>query len=188
MRAAFRKSTKKKTHYGKSWYLPKNGAGFTLIELLLYLALISIMVLVISSFMIMILQSRVKNQTITEVEQQGLYVMQLISQTIRNSNTINSPLPGQTAAALSLNTPSPVNNPTVFNLTAGQLSLTEGAGSPTALTSARVSISNLNFQNLSLSANSEQVRVSFTLSYVNPDNRNEFEYSKQFVTSAQLRP
>src|SRR3989338_6871109 len=71
--------------------------GFTLIELLLYVGIASIILLVTSLFLSTLLQSRIKNQTIAEVEQQGLAVMQLITQTARNADSVNSPDTGASA-------------------------------------------------------------------------------------------
>ena len=65
--------------------------GFTLIELLLYIAIASIIVFTTASLLRFTLESRVKNQTIAEVEQEGIQVMQLITQTIRNATAISSP-------------------------------------------------------------------------------------------------
>ena len=48
--------------------------GFTLIELLLYVSIASTVLLASTVFFHMLLESRVKNQTISEVEQQGLLV------------------------------------------------------------------------------------------------------------------
>src|SRR3989344_9374981 len=80
-----------------------NKKGFTLIELLLYIGLSAGMLLAISIFLSVILQSRVDNQVVSEVEQQGWQVMNNITQTIRNFDIINSPAIGGSGAQLSLN-------------------------------------------------------------------------------------
>ena len=64
----------------KSNFYKKNNRGFTLIELLLYITISSVMLLAISVFLSALLQSKVKNQTIAEVEGQGIQVMQMITQ------------------------------------------------------------------------------------------------------------
>ena len=135
----------------------------------------------------MLLEARIKNQTIGEVEQQGAQVAQAITQTLRNADVINAPTQGNSAATLSLNTYTGANNPTIFDLSAGTIRVTEGAGVPTALSNARVVASVLNFQNLSQPDTPGIVRFSFLLTHINPSGRNEYNFSKTFYASASLR-
>jgi len=162
-------------------------AGFTLVELLLYVAISGVILLVTTMFLQTLLESRIKNQTIAEVEQQGIQVMQIITQTVRNADVLNSPTIGASATSLSVNTYTAGNNPTVFDLSGGVIRIKEGAGSAIALTNARVTVSDLNFQNLSRSGTPGTIRISFTLSHVNPSGRNEYAFSKVFTGSATLR-
>src|SRR3990167_1911975 len=90
--------------------------GFTLIELLLYTSLLGIIVLLASIATATLLEARVKNQTIAEVEQQGLQVAQFIGQIARNAEAITSPGVGASAAALTLDVVTPAKDPTVFDL------------------------------------------------------------------------
>src|SRR3990167_4707415 len=122
-----------------------NTDGFSLIELLLYIAIVSALILASSVFLKLIFASRVKNQVIAEVEQQGMQVMQLITQTVRNAAVINTPGPGQSANSLSVDS-------TVFDLSSATIRITEGAGSLVSLTNSRISASSLSFRNLSFSA------------------------------------
>lgn len=161
--------------------------GFTLIELLLYVAISSVMLLVISFFLQTLLESRIKNQTIAEVEQQGLQVMQLITQTVRNAQAITSPLLGTSASSLTLDVITVVSDPTMFDLSSGAIRITEGAGSPVALTNSRVTASGLTFQNLSRTSTPGIIRIQFTLTHVNPEGRNEYSFTKTFIGSATLR-
>lgn len=161
--------------------------GFTLIELLLYLSLSAIMILIVSVFLATLLQSRIKNQAIAEVDQQGIQVMQLISQTIRNAENINYPGQGASASTLSLDVIESSNDPTVFDISNGTIRIIEGSDSATSLTSNRITASNLTFQNLSRDDTPGVIRIQFTLSHVNPSGRNEYDYSKTFYGSASLK-
>lgn len=64
--------------------------AFTLIELLLYVVIIGSMIFSVAGFLQLAMQSRIKNQVISEVEQQGLQVMQRLTQEIRNSTAIST--------------------------------------------------------------------------------------------------
>lgn len=165
----------------------KSQKGFTLIELLLYVAATSIMLLAISIFISILLQSRVKNQTIAEVEQQGLRVMQLITQTGRNAEAITSPAIGASASSLTLDVIPAASDPTIFDLVSGIIRIKEGAGSAIALTNTRVTASALTFQNLSRASTPGTVRIQFTLTHSNPEGRNEYAFAKTFTGSATLR-
>lgn len=161
--------------------------GFTLIELLLYLAIISLILLPISSFLSSFFEARVKNQTIMEVEEQGVSVMNIITQTIRNAEAINTPPVGSSAPSLSLNVVDAGLDPTLFDLSGSTLRVTEGAGSPVALTNTRVLASGLTFQNLSRPGTPGVIRIQFTLSRVNPEARYEYNFTKTFYGSATIR-
>ena len=161
--------------------------GFTLIELLLYISLTGIIILSVSILTINILQSRVKNQTITEVEQQGVQIMQQITQAIRDAEEINSPTIGNSAPSLSLQVTSSIDDPTVFNISNNILKIKKGTSQEEDLHNSRVSLSNLTFSNLTRTDTPGIIRIEFILSYVNNSGRNEYEYSKNFYASASLR-
>lgn len=144
----------------------RSKGGFTLIELLLYVSIVGAIIFSIAGFLSLLMQSRVKNQVISEVEQQGVQVMQVITQTGRNATNVNF-----TSA---------------FDLSGGVIRMDDGGG-PVALTNSRVTASGLTFQNLSRSGTPGTMRVQFTLTHVNPEGRNEYNYSKTFIGSATLR-
>lgn len=161
--------------------------GFTLIELLLYVGLSAMVLLSLSIFISTLLQSRVKNQAILEVEGQGRQVMEIIVQEIRGAQNINSPARGDNSSALSLDVVDALSNPTIFSLSGGAIKIQKGAGSAIDLTSSFVTASNLSFFNLSKLDTPGIIEIEFTLSYINPENRQEYDYVKSFYGSASLR-
>jgi type II secretory pathway pseudopilin PulG len=161
--------------------------GFTLIELLLYVGIVSVILLSISVFLSILLQSNIKNQTVNEVEQQGSQVMQIITQAVRNADIINSPATGASAPSLSINTITAGNNPTVFDISSGTFRIKEGAAATISLTNSRIIVSGLSFSNLSRTSTPGTIRIQFTLTHINPEGRNEYSFNKTFVTSATLR-
>ncbi len=163
-------------------------SGFTLIELLLYVGITSIILFAISLFFSVLLQSRIKSDTVTDVEQQGAQAVLVMTQAIRNADAVNAPLPGASASSLSLTTSSTGPSPTVFSLSGGALTLTQGVAVPIALTNDRVIVSALTFTNLARSGTPDIIRVSFVLTAVNASGRAEYSYTQMFVGSAQKRP
>jgi prepilin-type N-terminal cleavage/methylation domain-containing protein len=165
----------------------KTNKGFSLIELLLYISISAILLLAVSSFLGILLQARVKNQTIAEVEQQGAQIIQLVTQSIRNAKSINSPATSTTSSLLSLDVTNSADNPTIFDLANSAFRITEGASSPILLTNSRVAVSSLEFHNLSRADTAGVVRIKFNISHINPEGRNEYDYSRMFFASASLR-
>jgi Tfp pilus assembly protein PilW len=62
----------------------------------------------------------------------------------------------------------------------------EGAGAPVSLTDNDVVISGLSFKNLSRASTPGIVQASFTLSRLNPNNKNEYDYQKTFTATAEV--
>ena len=97
----------------------KQQAGFTLIELLLYVAVAGGLLASIAYFFAMTVDSRIKNQTINEVDQQGTQLMEYMTQTIRNATSITTPTAGTNGSSLTLAVPTGALSPTVFDITGG---------------------------------------------------------------------
>ena len=161
--------------------------GFTLIEMLLYLSILSVVVLALSSFLFLTYTSRIKGNVIAEVEQQGSQTMSLITQNIRNSSGITLPVAGASAASLDLTEYIGAVSPTIFNQSGNKIQITEGAGGAVDLTSNRVIVSGLSLQNLSRPGTPGVIRIQFTLTHINPANRGEYIYSKTFTSTASRR-
>ena len=161
--------------------------GFTLLELLLYVSISSILLLSITTLLGVLVQSRVKNQVIGEVEQQGVQIMQTMTQTIRNATAITTPAIGASAASLSLTVPTSAKSSTVFDSASSVVRITEGAGTAVSLSNSRITASGLTFQNLSRASTPGIVRIQFVLTHVNPSGRGEYIYTKTFYGSAGIR-
>lgn len=161
-------------------------AGYTLIELLLYVVIVGALLTSLTYFFGMMADSRVKNQTISEVNDQAAMAMDTITQTIHNATSITTPAAAGSGASLTLVVPTGALSPTVFSLSGTTLQIKEGAAAAVALTSNDVQITSLTFTNLTKAGTSGIVQVSFTMSRPNPSNRNEYDYQKTFVDSAEI--
>ena len=161
--------------------------GFTLIEVIVYIAIMSTIVIALSSLFSVLLQTRVRNQTVTEVDQVGVNLMQKITQTIKNSSGINSPAKGTSSSILSLSNAVSSINPTVFSLNANNILITEGVNSSVILNSNTISISSLTFQNVSGTSNLGNIKITFIINYITNSNREEFNYSQTFNGTSTIR-
>jgi hypothetical protein len=133
-----------------------------------------------------VLESRIKNTVITEVEQQGAQIVRIMTDAIHNATWVSLPGQGDTAAALSLYTTSSTTDPTIFDLSSGTIRITEGTSSPVALVSSRVVVSGLTFRSTSSLNTPSTVRFQFLLSSAVGSSRSEYSYQKLFAGSAAL--
>ncbi|MBI2984049.1 MAG: hypothetical protein HYY50_00230 [Candidatus Kerfeldbacteria bacterium] len=166
----------------------KSRPSFTLIELLLYISLTAIITFSVSSFLVVTIDARVKNQTVAEVEQQGQTAMVMMTQAIRNAQGINSPALGEVTNTLSLDVIEVSKDPTTFTLAAGQLWVQEGVAPAVALTNTRIRVMDMSFIDLSRSSQSRSVRINLVLNYFNTSGRNIHTYTKVFQAAANPRP
>lgn len=96
-------------------------SGFTLVELLLYVAIVGTLLITITGFFALTASSRIKNQSISEVNQQGAAIMETITQAIRNASAITAPSIGSTGTSLNLVMPTAGINPTIFDMSGGTI-------------------------------------------------------------------
>lgn len=161
-------------------------AGYTLIELLLYVVIVGSFLVALSYFFMTTAESRIKGESIAEVNDQGTYAMDYITQTVRNGTAITVPAAAASGASLTLTVPTSANSPTVFSVASGVLQVKKGTAAAVPLTDSNVQITSLTFKNLTRSGTGGLVQVSFTLSRINNGNRDEFNYQKTFTSSAEV--
>ncbi len=166
-----------------NYYIKKN-KGFTLIELILYVVIAGVVLLLVSIFFIALVTSRIKNETVSEVEFQGTQVVQMITQNIRNAEEVSSPIRGETSSFLVI---IKEGENIAFGLDDGVIYIQEESGEPINLTNNRVLASGLLFENMGKENAPESIRISFTLSRVNHTGRSEYSFVKSFLGSASLR-
>ena len=166
----------------------KHTKGFSLVETIIYVAIFSIFIAGTATFMSGISASRLNNQMVLEINDQGSKAMKTITQSLRNASQVNSPTIGNTALNLSLATTLSTTSPTVFSLSSGVLYMTEGvSGSPIALTNNKVIVSGLTFSNFSRPSTTNIIKISFTLTSVNASTSPSGQYSFTFNGSGGLR-
>lgn len=170
-----------------SLYVKQHNRGFTLIELLLYISLTGIVLLGVTFFLLSMLELRERNQTIAEVEQQGAFLLHVMTQAIRNAEDVTTPSESENDSTLSLSMSDSALDPTVFSFSGGVVYLEEGGGQAIPLTNNRVIVSDLLFQNRSRSGTGGLINISFEMEHVNSSNQRVFEYEKIFYGSGGIR-
>lgn len=164
----------------------RNNRGFTLVEMLLYISLAGILIVVLISMFTLSLNARLKNQSMSEVNQQGIAAIEYMTNTLRNATAYTSPAAGASANSLTATVPTASLSPTIFSLNGTILQVKEGAAAAIPLTNSNVQITALSFKNLSRTSTPGVVQINLTVSKTNPSSRNEFDYQKTFTTSVAL--
>lgn len=164
--------------------------GFTLIELLIYLAIVSVVLTSLVMFSISIAAARSKTFVAQEVQSNGRYALNLISQKIRtagsidNSQSVFNSHPG----ILTLNMSDPDDHPTVIQLNENnQITITSGGTSPIAITSNQVSVTNLTFTDLTGDSERANIGISLDIQYYNPGASSDYDYQDSWATAVSLR-
>jgi type II secretory pathway pseudopilin PulG len=167
-----------------------NTKGFTLFESMLYIALMGVVLATLSSFVMQLMHARVKLEAKSEVLHAARLVEMRISDALRHANSINvgTSVFGSDPGVLSLEMQDPLKNPTIFRLNAdnGRVEMSEHGGAYVALTSTRLSATNLVFQNLTSADDTGVVQVLFTLQTVNPTNIPYYHASTSFQSSYRI--
>jgi hypothetical protein len=132
-------------------------------------------------------EARIKNQTISEVNAQGQFAIDTITQTVRNADSITAPALGASGASLTVAVPTANISPTVFSLSAGTLTSKEGTAAAIPLTNSDVTVTAFTIKNVSKSGTAGAVQISLTLSRVNSGGRSEYNFTRTFTATASVR-
>ncbi len=160
-----------------------NNQGFTLVELLLYVFIASIILLSVVSLVALLIQSRVKNQTVSLIEQQGAQIIQLVTQEINNAKVINSPAVGSEAAVLQFQDMN--GQIEQISLTSTTLFLNKNS-KDYFLNPTTIQVSNWQVKNLGVPSH-DSIKIQFDLNYNNLSGLNQYSYSETFYATANIR-
>ncbi len=163
--------------------LSKNNQGFTLIELLLYVFVASGILLSIVALVAVLIQSRIKNQTISIVEQQGAQISQIITQEINNAKIITSPAVGNSADVLQWQD---INGQVEQASVASSTLFLFKNNQNYFLNPATVQVNNWQVKNLGVSGH-DSIKIQFDLNYNNVSGLNQYSYSETFYATANIR-
>ncbi len=163
----------------------KQKKGFTLIEFIFYIALFSVFFVSLFFILDMSYKNKIKNRAVLEVEQQALFISQTIGQEIRNAQLINIPSESNSSSTLSLESFDLNRNPIIFYLSDNKIFLSENSNTHN-ISSDRVSLNNLNFENSSVVDGIQKVSFSFNLSYKSNSQKIEYQYDKDFFGEFNL--
>ncbi|MBU0766925.1 hypothetical protein KKF55_04040 [Patescibacteria group bacterium] len=160
--------------------------GTSLVELIMFLAFFALCSGVLIGVLSSSSEQRVRQQTIATVEQEGMQLLQMLTRRIRRAEQITYPLAGASGSALVLQLADEGQDPTIIALETGSIKVAEG-NTIRILSSEGLSISNLQFQNTSVSADAQSTTISFDIIKVIP-LPTAGTYSRSFESIVLLFP
>lgn len=162
----------------------KNRTGLTFIEILLYISILSVMVTALIIFVLTIISGGVKNGVQQEVYSQARYISERIKYEIRNASGILS----VSSNSISLSTFDPATNPTIIDLSLGNIRIKQGSSTQVNLNSSLVTIPSLIFISYSSVDNkTKHIKFSFIINSNYNSTRQEYYLSIPIDGGAEIR-
>lgn len=163
---------------------PDGRRGFTLLELLIYIAIISVVLIVATKLSSQVLAVKAKSTALSEVNRNARFVMDRIVTEVGEADAIAAgTVFGTNPGRLELTVTDLGNSPTVFAVTDGTLTVQLGSGPALPLTSSQVTVTGFTLQDMSRQPGTRSVAVSLELQY----RSDVSEYSAKTSTQATAR-
>jgi hypothetical protein len=134
-----------------------------------------------------VLASNAKAHALEEVGYNAHFVFEKLRTAINDASSIDGPIGNGTSSTLTLTMGDASKNPTVFTIADGMLTMTEGAGQPITLSTDGVTISSLQFRDVSYPASPSTVRIEMSIDAYNPEHRKAYDAGGQFYTTVDQR-
>ena len=163
--------------------------SFTLTEMLVYVAVLAIIVLAVSSFFLWTTRSNTKTRAMREALDNSRRAMEIMSSEIKEAKSIYTPTTTSTQLSLETTKYLPAGEETTyidFYLCGTQLCLKKESQNPIALTSDRVEVNNLIFSQI-ITGGNPSVQIDLGINFKNPQNRPEYQASVNLKSTASLR-
>ena len=170
---------------------PRRSGGFTLIEMILYIAIVSIFLGGVVQLAWNSIYGRVKAQVLQHVNYASRFAGKRMLFEIRNASAITS----VSATSICLASSDSTRNPTRIYLTGNAIRIGWGGGvancasttNDVPLTGTNVTVSSLNFTNLTNGVLSQHIQFTYTISSSATSGRQEYVASQTYEGSAEIR-
>ena len=167
--------------------------SFTLIEILVYIAVLSIVIVTIVSFVLWSVRSNTKAKVMREVLDNARRAMEIMTYEIKEAESIYSPTsifdsqPGQLSLETSKYLPEGERTSYIdFYLCNNRLCFKKESQDSIVLTTDNVEVSNLVFTKI-ITGDTPSIQIDLKIDYENPANRPEYQASVNLRSTASLR-
>lgn len=170
-----------------------NQKSFTLLEVLVYIAILVIIVVVISSFLIWVVRANTKNKVMAETLDNTRRAIEIITHEIKEAKSIYEPTsdfdshPGQLSLEIKKYLPIDENSTYIdFYLCESHICFKKESQDPISLTSGRVEVKNLIFTKI-ISEEVPSIQIDLRVDYKDTTGRPEYQASVNLQSVASLR-
>lgn len=164
--------------------------GFTLVELLVYIAVFSIVVGVLTGFIVWVYHSNIKAQAMRETLNNARRAVEIISHELREARGIYGPT--TTSTQLSLETlhylpEGELSSYIDFFVCGTRLCLKKESEFPFAITSDKMVVESLIFSAIASTSSIPSVQIELKLKYKNPADKAEYRALVAVTSTASMR-
>jgi len=164
----------------------RKSSAFTLIETLIYAALISIIIGMVIVITFQVVSGNVKLGEKIFLEEESSFLLRKLEWAIGGASAINSPASGTSSnSSLSINKfeVPPTENPIVFTVTNGDMTIKRGTADEVNLNSSLLSISNATFTHIAATGTAPAgIKIELSVVGASPEDTRLYEvtsYSRQ---------
>ena len=162
-----------------------NNKGITLIETILYITIVSILLVALMNFGGQITLSRLKAQSLEEIQQNARFGLHRISIDVHNTQSIN-PATQDDFLHLDMDL-ADLTDDIYYTLNQGQLTRQVGNATPEILTSDQVNITELIFTEITNENDFRNIKINITLQDISYGQRSDFNNRFSLETALTLR-
>ena len=159
--------------------------GFTLVETLVYIALIGMTITGFIAFGLSISGLRNKVFVVQENRSNARQITDLISQKVRQAKGVKEPGEGTASSSLLLKM-TDIGPDLSFYANDGTLYMDDGVGAPVPVSSRRIMVSNLIFNNLISYGKRDNIKFNITLGS-SATSSQEYRYFEDYETAVGIR-
>lgn len=182
------------THNLRRVRSPKLGAwssqrGTTILELLVYVGVIGLVLVTATLFMAEVIHSGAKVDAGAEAAWNGRFAASRVAAEIREATGLNvgTSVFGSHPGTLSLATGIPATDPTVFTVSAGVLTMQQGAGPVLPLTNGQVEVAEFVVDDVSVAGRTRAIRIRLVTRARNADDLTEQRAEVKIETTVRLQ-
>jgi Tfp pilus assembly protein PilV len=159
-----------------------NKFGFTLIETVLYVAIVAVVVLSVSSLGWLAINNQVKSNTHQEVTETARFISERIGYEIRNASGITAATP----SSITLSNFAP-DTSTEISLTGTNVQIAKNGSNPVSINPIGTKVSDLSFTNYSTESATRNIGFTITVNQSYTGTNQLFKASTTLQSAVELR-
>jgi type II secretory pathway pseudopilin PulG len=164
-------------------------SSFTLIEMLVYIAVLGILMVVLSSFLIWVNDSNVKAKVMRETLEDASRTMEFMVREIKDASSVYTPTTSSNQLSLETTKYLPTGERIAyidFFLCGFEVCFKKEGQVPVALTKDKIEVNSLTFTEV-ISGDVPSVQIALSAKYKNPKNKPEYQSIVNLTSTASLR-